>query len=162
MGEMFLNVFAPDGLSRSARSRLVTQNSVCHEDAFRYLLQAEAKRSQRSGQGYHVLLIYRTELQGAVTRMHSYVSTVVLDALAQSLRETDYIGWYREGQIVGGVLTVVGQDSIVDVFKRVQQRLKEILAAKLGSEESGCFHLRLCQQHELQAFEADVLTMTVQ
>ena len=162
MSEVFLNLFTPDGSHRSGASRLVRQNGVCHEDAFHYLLKAEAKRSQRSGQNYHILLVYRSQAQGSITPMHVYVSGVVLDALAQSLRETDYIGWYREGQVIGGVLTVVGQDSIAEVFKRVQQRMKEVLIAKLGSEESQCFHLRLCQQHELQEFESEVLTMTVQ
>src|ERR1044071_7933925 len=109
IGEGVMNLFSPQ-LSRSGRSRLVAQNSVCQEDAFHYLLQAEAKRSQRSGQGYHILLVYRSEAQGSITPMHSFVSSVVLGALAGSLRETDYIGWYREGQIIGGVLTVVGQD----------------------------------------------------
>ena len=98
----------------------------------------------------------------------SYESTrhnlgwVVLDALARSLRETDYIGWYRDGHIIGGVLTVVGQDSIADVFKRVQPRVKDALVPKLGSEESGRFHLRLCQQHELQDFESGILPMAIQ
>jgi hypothetical protein len=162
MSEVFLNLFTPEKLGGQGRNRFVTQNSVCHEDAFRYLLQAEAKRSQRSGQGYHILLIYRSEAQGSITPMHAYVAAVVLDALAQSLRETDYIGWYREDHIIGGVLTVVGQDSIADVVKRVQQHLKDTLCAKLGSEESRCFDLRLCQQHELQEFDSGIMTMTVQ
>ena len=162
MSEVFLNLFTPETLVGSPKSRFVTQSSVCHEDAFRYLLQAEAKRSQRSGQGYRILLIYRGEAQGSITPMHPNVSAVVLDALAQGLRETDYIGWYREGHVIGGVLTVVGQDSITDVVKRVQQHVRNVLRAKLGSEESRCFHLRLCQQHELQEFDSGILTMTVQ
>jgi hypothetical protein len=162
MSEVFLNLFTPEGSSRLGRSRLLTQNGVCHEEAFHYLLQAEAKRSQRSGQGYHILLVYRSEAQGSMTPMHTYVSSVVLDALAKSLRETDYIGWYRDGHVIGGVLTVVGQDSIADVFTRVQQRVKDALVAKLGSEESRRFHLRLCQQAELQDLESAILPMTVQ
>jgi hypothetical protein len=137
------------------------QNSVCHEEAFRYLLEAEYKRSQRTGQGYHILLIYRSELQGSITPMHSYVSTVVLEALAGSLRETDYIGWYREGQIVGGVLTVVEPDSITEVHNRIQKQVTEILQAKLGWEESKYFYVQLCRQHELQGFEPSAV-MTLQ
>lgn len=162
MSEILLNFLTPE-LSRSGRTRLVAPNSVCHEEAFRYLLQAEAKRSHRSGQGYHILLVYRADPHGSMTPMHSYVSGIVLDALAASLRETDYIGWYREGHIIGGVLTVVEQDSIADVLRRVHQRFKEVLVAKLGTEESSCFHFRLCQQHELQVLESEMLTMmTVQ
>jgi hypothetical protein len=162
MSEIFLNFLTPE-LSQSGRSRLVAQNRIYHEEAFRYLLKAEAKRSHRSGQGYHILLVYRADTHRLITPMHSYVSGIVLDALAAGLRETDYIGWYREGHIVGGVLTVVEQDSIPDVFRRVHQRFKEVLLARLGTEESSCFHFRLCQQHELQDLESEMLTMmTVQ
>jgi hypothetical protein len=162
MSEVFLNFFTPERVHEAGRSHLVTKNSVCPEDAFHYLLQSEARRSQRSGQGYHILLVYRREAEGSITPMHSYVSAIVLDALVASVRETDYIGWYRQGHIIGSVLTVVGQDSIADVFKRVEQRLKDVLLAKLGSEETKCFHFTLCRQHELQDFESGILAVTVQ
>ena len=136
------------------------QNSVCHEEAFRYLLQAEYKRFQRTGQGYHILLLYRGEAQDQALPIQSHCSTVVFDALSQSLRETDYIGWYREGHIIGGVLTVSEPDSIIEVHKRIHERVTKTLHNRLGSEESQSFHVKLCRQHELQDFEpAKVMTL---
>src|SRR5690242_19354119 len=84
MSEVILNLFTPERFHEAGRSHSVTKNSVCPEDAFHYLLQSEAKRSKRSGQGYHILLVYRSEAQGSITPMHSYVSAIVLDALVAS------------------------------------------------------------------------------
>jgi hypothetical protein len=161
MSELFFNLFTPRVLE-GGRNRSMTQNSICREEAFSYLLQAESKRSERSGQAYHIILIYRVEGQGTVKPMHSYVSTIVFDALAQSLRQTDYIGWYRENRVIGGVLTVVEEDSIADVFERIHRRLKSILLARCGFEESKYFRFKLCRQHELQDVVGDMLSTTVQ
>ena len=127
-----------------------TQVGFCQEETFRYLLEAEHKRAQRTGHGYYVLLVYRTDDKGMVVRMDSYVANEVLDALARSLRETDYIGWYRQGHIAGGVLTVVGPDSVGDVHKRVERYLSHITRNYADHEERGSFQTRLCRQHELQ------------
>ena len=150
------------GQSRKINQHWLTQSSVCHEEAFRYLLQAEYKRYQRTGQGYHILLVYRGERQDQVLPMHSSSATVVLDALSQGLRETDYIGWYREGHIIGGVLTVSEPDSITEAHSRIHRRVTETLHNKLGWEESQYFHIRLCRQHELQGFEPAAQVMTLE
>ena len=130
-----------------------TQNGIFPEEAFRYLLEAEQKRSERSGHSYYILIVYRADDAGMVVRMNSYIASQVLDALARSLRETDYIGWYREGHIAGGVLTVVGPDSVGDVHDRVQRRLKEINRNNVD-KTSGSFQIRLCRQHELKGIES--------
>ena len=57
------------------------------------------------------------------------VADTAVTALFRCLRETDYIGWYLEGRMVGGVLTVLGQDSAVEVSGRIQQRLMNIIAS---------------------------------
>ena len=150
MSTILVDLISTNRFCKSAKvDSNLTQNGICHEEAFRYLLQAESKRSKRSGHGYHILLVYRTDVHGAVARMDSAVASGVLDALARSLRETDYIGWYREGCIAGGVLTVVGQDAMGDVHARVQQRLKEILQTNVDGEKNGYFQIQLCRQHEL-------------
>ena len=161
MSELLLNLFTSEALPAGV-SRSVTFNGICHEDAFRYLLKAEVLRSQRTGQGYHILLIYRMGRQGTVSPIHSYISTLMFDGLAQSLRQTDYIGWYSEALIIGGVLTVVEEDSVTEVFERIQRRLKRILHTKCDLEESKCFHFKLCKQHELEDFVSEVLPTAVQ
>lgn len=131
----------------------VTPGGVYTEEAFRYLLECESKRSERSGHHYQILLIYCTDAQGAILPMDPDIAKTVIAALSRSLRGTDYIGWYRQGRIVGGVLTVLGRDSVVDVCNRLRPRLVEILRAELGVEESRRLQIRVYQHHELQGVE---------
>ena len=106
----------------------LTRSVAYNEKAFRYLLESESKRSERSGHLYQILLVYRTNAQGAIVRMDPDIAKTVIAALSRSLRDTDYIGWYRAECVVGGVLTVVGRDSVADLFNRLRPRLREILA----------------------------------
>ena len=127
-----------------------------NEKAFRYLLESESKRSERSGHFYQILLVYHTNAQGAIVRMDSDVAKKVIVALSRCLRSTDYLGWYCAEHVVGGVLTVVGRDSVADVFNRFRPRLQEILRSELGVEKSSCLKIRVCQHHELEGVELGV------
>ena len=131
----------------------LTQSGAYNEEAFRYLLESESKRSERSGHLYQILLVYRTNAQGAIVPMDPDIAQTVIAAMSRCLRDTDYIGWYHEGRVVGGVLTVVGRDSVADVCNRLRPRLVEILRAELGVEESRRFQIRVYQPHELEGVE---------
>lgn len=123
------------------------------EQAFQYLLACESKRSERSGYSFNILLIYSTDKQGLIVQMNRDMADTVATALFRTLRETDYIGWYREGRIVGGVLTVLGQDSAVEVSVRIQQRVMEILGVDVSVEKNSRLRIRICQLHALDGIE---------
>ena len=135
------------------RLSVFAQNNICQEETFRYLLQAEQKRSERSGHAHYILFVYRTDENGSAVRLDSQVANEIFDILAQGLRETDYIGWYCEGHIAGGVLTVVGQESVGDVRERLERRFKGIIQDS-SDKRSGSFQLRLCRHHELQEMQS--------
>ena len=124
-----------------------------NEEAFQYLLASESKRSVRSGYSFNILLVYSINKQGLIVQMDREVVDTVAEALFRTVRETDYIGWYLEGRIVGGVLTVLGQDSKVEVSARIQQRLMEIFRAEVSVEKIGRLQIRICQHHELEGIE---------
>ena len=124
-----------------------------NEEAFRYLLASESKRSVRSGHSFNILLVYSIDKRGLVVQMDRDVVDTVVEALFRTVRETDYIGWYLDGRIVGGVLTVLGQDSEVEVSIRIQQRLREIFRAEVSAEKNGRLQIRICQHHELEGIE---------
>jgi hypothetical protein len=123
------------------------------EEAFRFLLASESRRSVRSGHSFNILLVYSIDKRGLVVHMDRGVVDTVVEALFRTVRETDYIGWYLDGRIVGGVLTVLGQDSEVEVSTRIQQRLREILRAEVSTEKNGRLQIRICQHHELEGIE---------
>jgi hypothetical protein len=126
---------------------------VYTEQAFRRLIFSESKRSERSGRSFKIVLIYSTDKQGLIVQMDRGVVDTVVQALFSALRETDYIGWYLEGRMIGGVLTVLGQDSAVEVSGRIQQRLMDILRVELSVEENSRLQIRVCQHHELEGIE---------
>ena len=82
------------------------------------------------------------------------VADTAVTALFRCLRETDYIGWYLEGRMVGGVLTVLGQDSAVEVSGRIQQRLMNILRVESRVKENSRLRIRVYQHHELEEIES--------
>ena len=85
--------------------------------------------------------------------MDSHVTKTVMAALSRSLRDTDYIGWYRDGCIVGAVLTVLVQESMAQVSSHVQKRLAEVLQSELSIEENHRVRIRVCLPNEFEGIE---------
>lgn len=139
----------------------ISQSGAYNQETFRYLLESESKRSERSGRSWQVLLVYLTDPQGRIVLMNSRVAKTVIDASSRSLRETDYVGWYRDGQIVGAVLTVLVEETIAQVSTHIQPRLMEVIRAELGVKESSRLQIRVCQHHELVSIESRGGTITV-
>src|SRR5437899_5702067 len=77
---------------------------VYNEEAFRYFLEIERKRSQVSNRPFLLLLL---DLRPAGPRagIDETSSVELFTALCRCLRDTAFIGWYRAGAVVGAVLT---------------------------------------------------------
>jgi hypothetical protein len=100
------------------------------EDAFRYFLEIERQRAEASGRSFLLLLVDldKGSRQGPIDLP---VADKLFGALASCVRETDFVGWYRQGFIVGGVLT---QDSTTlpeDALACVTARVRTALATSL-------------------------------
>ena len=130
-----------------------SQNGVYNREAFLYLLESESKRSERSGHLCQLLLVYWIDVEGRIVQMDSNVARTVMSALSRSLRETDYTGWYHDEHIVGAVLTVLSEESMVQVAGHVQKRLEEILQSELGIEERRRLQIQVCLHHELRGIK---------
>ena len=130
-----------------------SQNGVYNREAFLYLLESESKRSKRSGHLCQLLLVYWIDVEGRIVQMDSNVARTVMSALSRSLRETDYTGWYHDEHIVGAVLTVLSEESMVQVAGHVQKRLEEILQSELGIEERRRLQIQVCLHHELRGIK---------
>jgi len=123
------------------------------EDGFRYLLDNEFKRSERSGRSFQILLAYLTAPNGSLEKMGNNVASRLLLALSRSLRETDYIGWYRDGHIVGGVLTALGDSPTTRIVHQIEQRLTQALEDVILVEMVSRLRVRICHCHELDRGE---------
>jgi len=154
MSNVFSNMLLPNKLSEAVRGRATfSQSGVYNQEVFRYLLASESKRSHRSGHLCQILLVYWTDGRGRGVQMDPHVAMTVMAALPRRLRETDYIGWYHDGHIIGAVLTVLAKDSMAQVTSHLQKRLAEILLSELSIEESRRLQIRVCLHHELEGVE---------
>ena len=139
----------------------LSQSGAYNQEAFRYLLESESKRSERSGRFYQILLVHWTDAQGGIVQMDSHVAKTVMAASSRSLRETDYIGWYRDGRIVGAVLTILVQESMAPVASHLLKRLAEVLQSELSIEASRRLQFRVHPHDGLEGIELGERTIAV-
>jgi hypothetical protein len=69
----------------------------------------------------------------------------VFDGLWQTLRETDFVGWYQEGRIVGAVLTQPPDFTAPHKSPEIRDRVGNALRTSLGQK-----HARLLQVNMYQ------------
>jgi hypothetical protein len=102
-----------------------------NEQAFRYFLAIERERSERSGHPFLLLLVDLKEQEGASARLDSVVADNLFSNLRLCLRETDFVGWYREERVAGAVLIELGNRRPAEVSRLIGQRVSERLYGRL-------------------------------
>jgi len=89
---------------------LTGHGEAYNEQAFHHFLAIEKKRSEASSRPFLLLLVEFEKQVGLTVPMdHEIVSPRLFTALAQALRDTDVLGWYREHRVAGAVLTDLGE-----------------------------------------------------
>jgi hypothetical protein len=116
-------------LKASARTAAAT--FLSSENHFLEVTSLERKRAERSGK-YSMLMLLAGErffrtCESAVTRVNA--------ALAESIRETDLTGWYRQDSTVGVIFTEVNVESADSIREILQAKVGAALQAKLTTEE---------------------------
>src|SRR6266446_4606097 len=96
-----------------------------NEETFRYFLSVEEERSHRSSRPLLLLLVdLKKEDPGMPgTGFEPWIACQLFTALWACLRETDFVGWYREGHVAGAVLTHIGDTAQADVSALISQRV---------------------------------------
>src|SRR5258708_29035073 len=103
--------------------------ALSNEGAFHATLTLERRRAERCQKPFGLMLLdahrengtAKAILRGALTSLSSFV------------RETDALGWYKDGAILGIIFTEVGdhsRDSIADALRtKVSNRLRQQLGS---------------------------------
>jgi hypothetical protein len=115
-----------------------------NEEAFRYLLAVQQKRSQRSERPFLLLLVELTEQPGAAARIDATTARKLFSSLWRALREADVIGWYRDARVAGAVLTEARNESWADVSQRIVQRVTDALTGSMPPSVSRRLQVRIC------------------
>ena len=125
----------------ATRGRLDAYN----EEAFWYLLRVERRRSERSRRPFLLVLVVLKNEAGAEVRMHPAIVDKLFSGLSRVLRETDVIGWYREEQIVGALLSGQGDGPWTELSARITERLTDALSQTLPEPMSRRLQVRAYQ-----------------
>jgi hypothetical protein len=110
------------------------RNEVYNEETFQYFLGIEQKRSARSKRPVLLLLLSLTDQAGIETSIDASVAARLFSALWQCLRETDFVGWHREGRVAGAVLTHCESGPGMQFAHVVGDRLRLALRSGLHSD----------------------------
>jgi hypothetical protein len=105
-----------------------------NQTAFRHFLAIERRRAERSGRP---LLLVLVALRGnhADDRLSGATAAAIFRGLGETVREVDFVGWFREGMVAGAVLTQGGtaaETTRATVAERVTRVLRAHLPASVG------------------------------
>ncbi len=99
-----------------------------NEEAFRYFLEIERKRAEHANRPLLLLLVDLKADRTSEDVVSSATAGLLFAGLSACLRETDFIGWYREGRVLGAVLTQRSEtprpNAVAEVTDRVTERLR--------------------------------------
>jgi len=123
-----------------------TAGHVYNEEAFRYFLEIERKRSKLSNRPFLLLLVdLKKRSTTASADIERATSDKLFSALALCLRETDFLGWYRANTVVGAVLTQHADAVDAGVQEAVRTRVVETLSKKTSSHIASRLQVRVYQ-----------------
>ena len=116
-----------------------------NEEAFRYFLEVERKRSELSNRPFVLLLVDLKKQSLAALEIDVPSAQKLLSALSVCVRETDFIGWYRARSVAGAVLTQHSDTAGADLQEVVSRRIAQVLREGLPSELASLVRVRVYQ-----------------
>ena len=103
------------------------------EEAFRYFLALERRRTARAGRALVLVLVRLTPEPRGERRIGRAVAARLFGALRVSVREVDFMGWYRSERIAGAVLMQRTASPSRDVCRRIGERAGEALRGRVSA-----------------------------
>jgi hypothetical protein len=127
---------------------LDSEAGAYNEEAFRYFLDIERKRAELSNRALLLLLV---DFQAApdIRRF----AGAVCAALTGCLRDTDFVGWYHGGRILGAVLTQRTDTPSADASRQVTERVNQQLSTSLPRHLASQLQVRVFELASKQLAE---------
>jgi len=136
--------FTPTGVPQPARQHLVS------EELFEGVLLRERRRAERSDEPF---VLYLIEADPGLAPRSALLWRSTLDALAVSTRETDVIGWFKQHEVIGVLIT--GVDSRAAVVREFDARLRRELGRRLHQSTIERLSIRMHVYPEAKRPQAD-------
>lgn len=117
-----------ESASSSGQTWTATNAYILDEFHFVRMLRVERNRTERSGKPFMLMLLSGSEMFQSSSDLADIVT-----AVAGSTRETDTLGWYESGSVLGILFTELGTTERVAIEKIVQ-KVTGALRAQLESD----------------------------
>lgn len=128
-----------DSTLSARHSPAALTNTVADEHHFVRTLRVERKRTERSGSPFMLMLI-----DAGVSFEADDVLRQVIGAVSLSIRETDTLGWYKTGSVLGIIFTEIGSadESVIDtIWHKVTTSLRDHLEMETGEHLKLSYHI---------------------
>jgi hypothetical protein len=122
-----------------------------NQEALHHFLDIERRRARLSGHSVALLLVDLAAGPGGGEASPSPQRLFAI--LGRCLRDTDVIGWYREGRVAAAVLTGPPGEAGIDAARVASGRVRAALAARLSAEVADRLRLRLLSPAPSENFE---------
>jgi hypothetical protein len=119
------------------------QARAYNEEAFRYFLEVERKRSARTGCPLLLLLVDLKGKRRSSEAFSEATATSLFSAMLEGVRETDFVGWYHEGSVAGAVLIQRKDASATDATELLRDRILRTIGERLPGPISKRLHVRV-------------------
>lgn len=103
------------------------------QQLFTRMLWLERKRTERSRRRFVLMLLDPGRLLKAGSKNKTL--TKILSSLAQSIRDTDIAGWYKDGATIGVIFTEVGTAGDTSLVATLSAKVSESLYCTLTVEQ---------------------------
>jgi lipopolysaccharide/colanic/teichoic acid biosynthesis glycosyltransferase len=142
MGKSLTNVLAPEWRESqrrvtapnfTRRSDHEQQEEVLHENVFHSMLTLERRRAERSRKPF-VLMLLDANLENGIAEE---ILLQAVDVVVATKRETDLVGWYRKGSILGIIFTEISIEGEIPVTEVLRTKIQTAFVKHMGRDRAG-------------------------
>lgn len=105
---------------------------VLEERIFQSMLTLERRRAERSRKPY-VLMLLDANLENSAS---DGILREAINIIIGAKRETDLIGWYRLGAILGVIFTEVNPQGEIPITQTLRTKIENALITNMGQERA--------------------------
>ena len=112
------------------RNEAAPQPDIFTEDVFQAMLTRERRRAERSRKPFVLMLLDAHRENGLADK----ILRQALAAIGSATRQTDVVGWYKQGAIVGAIFTELGNEEIGGIAEALKAKVRSCIGESLGRE----------------------------
>jgi lipopolysaccharide/colanic/teichoic acid biosynthesis glycosyltransferase len=100
------------------------------EEVFQAMLTRERRRAERSRKPFVLMLLSAHQENGLAEKILGRA----LNAIGAAARQTDVVGWYKQGVIIGVIFTELGTDEIAGIAEALKAKIRSCVGESIGRE----------------------------